>query len=522
MKRIFNISFILALVLGVSSCNMNLRPYSVIDPENALESYADAVKLANGFNIQIRSLAVGDEVYAPELQSDFFHATPDFGNRGGDLYRWEFTSGSGYPESLWASCYAAIANANYFIDKASKIEERVAADEAFAETWTDEELEKLKGHIGEAYFLRAYAHYILADRYCATYSESGANAADSGIPYVTVYAPTSDKEKYPARETLKDTFTNIMNDLGEAEKTIALVNEAEAGSNYITLDAVKALRARVALACQDYTQAIQDATSIINSGTYALVGSVAALQKLWVNDDADSEVILQSFVALSTENPGTNNYGYIGYNASKDIYAPDFVPAKWLVDLYDDNDYRKEVFFMETPLTLSAGESTPVYIFSKFGGNPALQTGPTDINYRNAPKPFRLAEQYLIAIEAYVNSGVAGGDKAASDLLNELKSNRIDGWQTKDFTAAEIKSEVKDERVRELVGEGFRLSDLKRYGAGMTRSAAQNTAVISFPGSNTTEFLSKAADDFRFVWPIPTAETDANPKIKQNPGYNNL
>ena len=45
MKRIFNISFILALVLGASSCNMNLRPYSVIDPENALESYADAVKL---------------------------------------------------------------------------------------------------------------------------------------------------------------------------------------------------------------------------------------------------------------------------------------------------------------------------------------------------------------------------------------------------------------------------------------------------------------------------------------------
>lgn len=521
MKRIFNISFVLALVLGVSSCDMNLRPYSVIDPENALESYADAQKLANGFNVQIRSLSVGDEVYAPELQSDFFHATPDFGNRGGDLYRWEFSAGSGYAESLWASCYTAIANANYFIDKAAKVQERIVADKDFAETWTDEEVEYLKGHVAEAYFVRAYAHYILADRFCAAYSESSASAQDSGIPYVTVYAPTSDKEKYPARETLKDTYAYIMNDLGEAEKSIELVNEAEAGSNYITVDAVKALRARVALACQDYTQAVQDATSIINSGNYALVGNLAGLQKLFVNDDAKSEVILQSFVALSTENPGTNNYGYIGYNYSKDIYAPDFVPEQWLVDLYDDNDYRKQVFFKETPLTLSAGESDPVYIFNKFSGNPALQSGPSDVNYRNAPKPFRLAEQYLIAIEAYVSSGVSGGEKAASDLLNELKSNRIEGWENKDYTAAEIKAEVKDERVRELVGEGFRLSDLKRYGAGMTRSASQNSAVVSMPGSTTTELLSKSAEDFRFVWPIPTAETDANPKIKQNPGYTN-
>ena len=107
----------------------------------------------------------------------------------------------------------------------------------------------------------------------------------------------------------------------------------------------------------------------------------------------------------------------------------------------------------------------------------------------------------------------------ASDLMNELQSKRIADWKTVNYTASTLPAEIQKERVRELVGEGFRLSDLKRYGKGITRTASQNNHVISQPGGNTTEFLSKGTDDHRFVWPIPTAETDANPKCKQNNGY---
>ena len=167
MKRIFKISTVLALVLGASSCDMDMRPYSVIDPENALESYADAAKLANGFNIQVRNLAVGSKNYMTEIQSDIFHAVADFGNRGGEMFRWEFNASSPYAESLWASCYTAIANANYFIEKAGNIFDKVAEDEEFAKNWSENELEKLKGHISEAYFVKAYANYLLVDRFCS-------------------------------------------------------------------------------------------------------------------------------------------------------------------------------------------------------------------------------------------------------------------------------------------------------------------------------------------------------------------
>lgn len=518
MKTILKASFVLALSFGLASCNMDLRPYSVIDPDNALESYSDAVKLANGFNNQIRSLAVGDEIYAPELQSDIFHASTDFGNRGGDLYQWNFSSNFGNAESLWASCYTAIANANYFIQKVAYVENRVENDEAFAENWTEKQLELLQGHRAEALFLRAYAHYILADRFCDSYTNANVTAEDSGIPVVTHYAPTSDKDKYPSRATLEATFGQIFSDLKEAEASIGVLREPAAGSNYITVDAVKAFRARVALAAGDYATAIQDATSVINSGTYSLVSSEADLRSLWVNDRSASEVILQSYVALSTETPGTNNYGYIGYNYSNDIYAPDYIPEQWVIDLYDDADYRKAVYFEEHELTLSAGTSDPVSIFTKFYGNPALQSGPSDYNYRNAPKPFRLAELYLIAAEAYAYSSL---DNQGSSLINDLRAHRIADWENTSYTGERLKNEIKTERLRELMGEGFRLSDLKRYKQGMSRSAAQNQSTILFPGSNSTEFLSRSAGDYRFVWPIPTSETDANPKIKQNPGYVN-
>lgn len=519
MKRIFNISFALAAVVGLASCDMNLRPYSVIDPENALESPADAEKLANGFNNHIRSLAVGTPVYTSELISDFFHATPDFGNRGGVFYRWTFNASDSEFKSVWSTCYTAIANANYFIEKASAIEERVANENGLAEVWSEEDLDLLKGQISEAYFLRAYAYSILLDRYCPAYTSANENTADLGLAIVTEYRPTSDKEKYPGRSTLKASYQQILDDLTAAEENIALAHAPAAGSKYITADAVKALRARVALLCGDYAQAVQDATAIINSGTYSLVGTLDGLQRLWVNDNAPSECILQSSAVLSTENPGTNNYGYIGYNYSKNIYNPDFVPEKWLVDIYSDDDLRKEVFFKQTELTQSAGVSEPVYIFYKFCGNPALQTSPSDVNYRNAPKPFRLAEQYLIAAEAYSKSGLPNGVSEASRLLNELQGKRIAGWEEKSYTAGEIASEIKDERVRELVGEGFRMSDLKRYNNGIARSAAQNQNVILFPGQSTTELLSRPADDYRFVWPVPIAETDSNPKLKQNNGY---
>ena len=76
-------------------------------------------------------------------------------------------------------------------------------------------------------------------------------------------------------------------------------------------------------------------------------------------------------------------------------------------------------------------------------------------------------------------------------------------------------------KKRKKDGEGFRFYDLKRYGQGFARGAAQNQALITNAGSTQTELFSATASHFRWLWPVPQAEIDSNPQIseQQNPGY---
>ncbi len=133
-----------------------------------------------------------------------------------------------------------------------------------------------------------------------------------------------------------------------------------------------------------------------------------------------------------------------------------------------------------------------------------------NILYVNKPKPFRLAEQYLIRAEAYAQSG--NYSKAASDLTT-LRSARYSTYGTASITADNWLEQISNERAKELYMEGFRLTDLKRWNMGFTREAQTST-------QDSANTLSIEAGDYRFVWPIPLHEIEApGSQIEQNPGY---
>ena len=121
-----------------------------------------------------------------------------------------------------------------------------------------------------------------------------------------------------------------------------------------------------------------------------------------------------------------------------------------------------------------------------------------------------ISEAYLIKAEALARNG---RDNESIDVLNALRKARGASLLPLGANAFE---EVKKERTREMIAEGGRLFDLKRWHMGFSRNSVQpaaEDAVLKTP--NTIE-LSKKADDKMFVWEIPVNDLKTNDKLVPN------
>jgi hypothetical protein len=124
---------------------------------------------------------------------------------------------------------------------------------------------------------------------------------------------------------------------------------------------------------------------------------------------------------------------------------------------------------------------------------------------------FRLAEMYLIYAEAVERDGAAGSEGTAVNYINLLRQ-RAYGNTNGNISAATLTTDfILDERARELYWEGFRRSDLVRYGR-----FTDGTYLWPWKGGVKN---GTAVSSHRRIYPIPGQEVGANPNIKQNPNY---
>ncbi len=504
MKKILLTTFaIVSLTIGLTSCDMDLRPPGEIETENAFQSKDDAAKLREGLYVGFRGSQGGVLTSYPDYQSDLFHATSIFGSRGNNFYSWIYNSNDSDMGTIWGGLYSYLKNVNYFIERAP----------IAMESMDEKEKAEVNIWLGEAYFLRAYYHYQLVDKFSQCYSRSEDVNADYGIPYITSYSPTSDASKYPHRGTLENTYTKIMEDLTRAAELI--ITEGSQGSSRLTTDAVKAFRSRVALNMGLYDEVITNSKALIESGKYPLTTDSTEFANIWVKENGKESIVeLTSSWAAKEGGVSYMYYSYINYNANKDFYSPDYIPTVKLLDLYEPKDWRYQVHFKPVTVTLTGNAEFDIVILYKFVGNPELKD-PTALGNSevNKAKPFRISEQYLNIAEAYARKGE---DETARGYLNDLRTKR----QASEIpSGADILEEIYKERTRELIGEGFFLSDAKRFNKGIYRGAAQNPDAIFMKADNTNfEILP---GDHRFVWVIPVDELLSNPQMKneQNPGY---
>ena len=500
MKNIKTFLIAATAVLAVSACSLDKYPDNAISTKDAMESVADCQAFRNGLYSGMKGVFTGAYVYATDLQTDLYHAVKNFGNFSGAFYHYSVVASEGMASSAWYGLYGVIGNANFLIEGTQKL--------LAQGTLTEGDQALVQQYYGEACYLRAHMYYQLACYFCNDYDPETADEF-MGVPVVTKYAPTGDADKYPSRPSLQATYDQILLDLAEAEKYVTAAGAPRAA--YVTKDVVAALQARVALMMHDYDTAYTKAAGLVASGTYPLVTDAATFAEGWTNDNLN-EAIWQ--VAMTGPDDIGNGFSYFIYNTSgvEGEDNPQYVPEDWALNLYARDDIRFQSWFdardIKTPVV---GNLT---LLVKYPGNPLLYSAVT--NYVNMPKVFRISEMYLIAAEAAMGREE---EVVASKYINDLKTARIPSWKNVDYTGDDLVLELRQERVRELFGEGHRLNDIKRWHIGFSRSAGQDPALMQ-PGENYVS-LKREADDPMFVWPIPTGELQANPQMKgqQNPGY---
>ena len=497
MKNLYrNLILGLTSTLIIASCSKQIdkNPYVGIGLDQSFETMNDAKAWNAGLYAHLRGRVNGIYTFVRDVQADQLNASMDYGNNYGNPHRWgsSFLADDYELRDIWQNTYSSLKNVNAIITGYPNI---TPANQQQTDT--------LKRYLADAHFMRAFYYSRLMEYYSDAY-EAASATTKLGVPLVLVYNPS---EK-PARATQKEVFDQILLDINTA-KSLTIGLPGAPGSTRITRDAILALEARVKLTLKDYPGAKAAADELINSNRYQLYTTAAELKNYW-HIDTDREDILKVFVN-NTNETGLANSIYWGFQPATGKYRPTFFPSQWVVDFYDNSDFRKAIFFKQVTADVQGLDYPNTWVVNKYPGNPALFTT-ANTNYQHVPKVFRIAEMYLISAEADVATNPAN----ALTTLNKLRQARGLAASTATGTA-NVLAEIKAERFKELAFEGFRLYDLKRWHEGFTRRNPQNTNMLT-PGSNFTT-LSIAADDNKFTWGIPTNDVTINPNIKQNTGW---
>lgn len=497
MLRNIKIFFVsLAAVATMSSC-LDKLPGSAIPEQEAMQSFNDAEQFVTGIYALLKSSALysGYLTLLPDIQTDLVYAVEGNTNTYGSFWRWDIRSTTSEVEAVYASLYQVISNCNFYLERVGDVE---------AALTDDEQIETLEQYTAEVYTIRALAYSELLKCYCKAYDPLTAES-ELGVVLRKSYS----KKEEAIRASLKESYAFVLSDLAKAEELFAEDNVGHS-STYMTLGVVYALRARVALNMQDWDAAIKYSTKVIDmkdvyslSSAKTMYTAEASFYTYMWQYDVGTEVLWR--VGFTpTSYGGALGQVFLNFNVDYYYFYPDYVPAQWVLQLYESADLRYDSIFYNAATGYEHALSWPLLV--KYYGNGDFINNNL-IYHVSMPKPFRLAEQYLIRAEAYCRQATPNFGAASKDLTT-LREARFATGGAVSLKADSYLQTIADERVRELYMEGFRLNDLKRWGTlyNNGKGFKRQPQTSSQPEGSRLEIK---ADNPLFVWPIPQHEIEA-------------
>jgi hypothetical protein len=368
---------------------------------------------------------------------------------------------------LWGSRYSAMNDFNRLFAAASTITPLAA------------EQEQYNNILAQSHAFRALMHYDLLLYYGVDIRDLSA----AGVPYVDYVSA----DATPARNTTGEVLTAIQADLDAA---LSLFPAGTNDINFASPDFVTFLRARIALETGDNIGAIGFANSIISN--YPLANATQYFDMF--NEDANSVEVIWRYDSVQGFNLGLNfTWNFTGP-------GPFVEMSTELANLLPASDIRRSVNI--DPASI---EEDDIYIVGKYPIN-------SDTQAINDFKAMRVSEAYLIRAEAYARNTQFG---LAADDVFAVRSVRDTATTLPSYTnIQEALTDVLAERRLELAFEGHRYTDIKRMrsvlNAGIERDDADCGGAIP---------CSLAFNSEKWIFPVPTAEINANTNITQAPGY---
>ncbi len=403
MKNIIENILLYSTALFVLGCNKKLdtTPTSSIDAGSALTTSVD-VKLAlvgaykdfgtADFFGGIIFLEGDLMAYGSELDwSGTYQELTQINNK-------TIPVDNGFVSSNWLDGYTAINDVNNVLSAIDVVDAS--------------EKDKVDG---EAKFIRGASYFELVKKFGRSWND-GDPTANAGVPIVLTPTHSITEESKVKRNTVAEVYTQVINDLTEAEAKLPQDNGFFANQS-----AASAMLARVYLQKGDYTNAAIEANNAIKTTAAQLAPTYG--EAFGVTSDEDI------FSIQVTASSGTQ-----GFN-----------------EFYSE-DQRGEIQITDDHLALYEADDDRLNLFNSDG-----YTLKFEEVYGNV-HTIRLAEMYLIRAEANFRSGTHVGDEPVNDINVIRNRVNLSSYDAADLTLDKILLE----RRLELAFEGFALDDLKR------------------------------------------------------------
>jgi hypothetical protein len=474
MKNINKIYLLTILTLLATSCSdlLDTEPKQSISVEGALNSpeVLNAL-LIDSYDDYQGSGSLGSAWFVlPEIMADNFTRNI---NRG--TFGTQYNNTLGAHMGAWGN-YSTLLAINVVLEGANVLAPRV---------------------VGEAHALRALSYFYLMNIYSYMPTAIVADQNVGGVPLITDAVLSLDDITLPGRAPIGEVYEFMLNDI---ETAISLLDNVGTKARF-TKAGAQALGSRIALYGGNWELAATYAQEAINSGIGRLSTS-AAYANDWATAVHPESLWYLEFQNNESQGPNTSMHSiYIsGPTLLHADYAGngDFTPNAAILSIVRANpgDVRNGIFKPQS----GTGRANPVgrIEMHKYQGN----TGQP--NTDNIPV-FRMSEMYLNLAEAQYHGNEISAAQAALQVIK--RRNYSDVSLVVTTTGQELLEEILNERRLELIGEGHRFWDLKRYGRGIDKSAADLTGeIIDFT-------------DIRILAPLPSGDLNLNPNLINNPGY---